>query len=494
MAISFLSEPDKVALSKSPMDWQAVDNQDVDRLRLYLFMESRLGLGDFEQVYAEERIHAQAKDAPMYPFASVADAELAFEMPPSGSIVPFFPLQVMKRCFAVSRIPFESESNPIGHIANAALANEFLGAPLTQFKIYRIVADYRADYADGNANALSVNGGAFDDLQFFRGREWVYEGKVSEIIYTLAPFDSVRLNHEGWQVDFYEVDTKEVYALKGAWHYTEFPNRNTTLPDGRSILSTMPQSRSYMIGQQAWAWLLIENDTTATTISCTGIITYDDATTSAFNYDFAVPETGPYAIIALPLHKIVSEAKALNTLKEMAKLSFEFFPFSGQPNGNYDFEMVLVFGYDCYANTREFHFANSLGGTDSLIAYGKAQEQEEQDQEEYRQYHQYNYAETTLFGDGYYANTYPATARMFGKVVHHTRRRFKVSAGYRSKAERDAARDLLRTEFAFIREGGKMLPINTFSAKTDFEKDGDLRYTLEFEYAYAFEEGGLKPQ
>jgi hypothetical protein len=78
--------------------------------------------------------------------------------------------------------------------------------------------------------------------------------------------------------------------------------------------------------------------------------------------------------------------------------------------------------------------------------------------------------------------------------VHSTRRKFKVSAGYRSKAERDAARDLTRSEFAFIRENGSYLPINIRSSKYDFQKDGDRRYTLSFEYSYAFEEGGLQPQ
>jgi len=135
-------------------------------------------------------------------------------------------------------------------------------------------------------------------------------------------------------------------------------------------------------------------------------------------------------------------------------------------------EIELVKAYENYPFIREFYFGNSLGGFDSLISYGKAQRTQ---------------TYSALQARKYVAYDADLSQGSYSRHQVESRVAYQVNAGYRTWEEREAAKELLAAAVAFEKVKGKYYPIIIESNQIQDEKEGDHRYTLLFNYRYAFD-------
>ncbi len=260
----------------------------------------------------------------------------------------------------------------------------------------------------------------------------------------------------------------EKYALLGAWQVSAFPNRGANLlPTGNKVMTTRPQvARSFMIGQYEWLWLLPITDGTSIDLVIT--VTFDDGNVQVLptvNYGL----TTKYKSIGIPLHDSIHNYSSLDPSKEIVQIQFEALgeTLSVKPD------------FECFTYIKEFLYLNSLGGFDSLITYGQTQRTEETTKNTAEIARPYNYTTRT---------------RQYEVFNEQTLATVTVSSGYRSRADRDGAKDIIRSQQVYIRSGEDYLPIfiNPDSS-ISYEQDGDFRYKLDFEFSYANEELGLTP-
>lgn len=254
------------------------------------------------------------------------------------------------------------------------------------------------------------------------------------------------------------------FALKAAWNAQTFPNRSTVLPTQNQLLSTRPTTkRAFLIGQFEWMWLL--PDTAGEEIDLEIEVTYIDGSTDSItpvNYG----TTQLYLPIAIPLHDSLHNYSGLVPGKEIASINFRALgeTINTAPN------------FEGFAFQRELLYINSLGGYDSLITYGQGQRSEEVVKDEAELFLPFNYT---------------ANSRQFATFNVQTQATERLSSGYRTKAERDAALDIIRSNEIYLRNEDAYIPINILGQSITNEQDGDYRYKLDFEFSYAKLENGL---
>jgi hypothetical protein len=271
------------------------------------------------------------------------------------------------------------------------------------------------------------------------------------------------------EIKVYTITDRTFYALKGGWDFRQFPDRATLLPAGRQLLSTMPGVRTWHIGQKAWLGLLPPEQAT---FSLNATVYYTDGTSAAISAaSLGVLEK--YAPILVDISNDGRGYSTLNPSKEISKVLATI----SAPSISFSASVVLVASHGHAPFRREFHFTNSLGGADWLIAYGKGQASEEHSIEEYEQY----------LPLGYSLQENP----QYSAVRRRPRQSFAVSSGYRSKEEREAAKEILHAEKAYIREGDLFVPIILEGGTVQDEPDGDYRHKLSFSYRYAFDKLSL---
>ena len=226
---------------------------------------------------------------------------------------------------------------------------------------------------------------------------------------------------------------------------------------GTTLLSLKPSSRTFFPNQKDWLWLLPFEDAWLDVSFDTG--NYTD--TISFG------EAKQYLPVGIPLHEVVSKAMRADPDWQVIKLEV-----LGK-------KLSLERAYEDLPYIREFHFENCLGGFDSLITYGKGQQTENISFTEAEKY----LAHTDTYQEGEFLR-YGITSR----------KSYKLTIGYRHLEEREAARAILYAAKAFERLNDKFLPLIITSQNVQTEKDGINRYTLAFEYKYAFNHSPLWQQ
>ena len=244
-------------------------------------------------------------------------------------------------------------------------------------------------------------------------------------------------------------------AIKGAWPFLRYEH-GKSLTTERKYLSIKNQSdRIYYPGQYEWIWLVNDSDV-AITLELT--ITYTDGSTSQSNQ--AIGNAQSYRPFSVPIHQAFDSL--LDNSKTAQSLEVKIM----------DHTFTYQISYEHYPFIKEIYFVNSLGGIDSLIMYGRGQRTDQGSSGISQRYLDYNYS--TRLGQNIRHN-----------VVVNTS--YKVSIGYRSEKERDAARDIFYARQAWIREGANLVPIIIQNPRTREEREGEFRYTFELDYSYAFE-------
>lgn len=258
----------------------------------------------------------------------------------------------------------------------------------------------------------------------------------------------------------------ERYALKGGWYFRDFPGRTTLLPTGNKLLTTRPQqNRQFYIGQYEWMWLLPENDGEQILLTIT--VNFADGSQQQLTASYGT--TVKYLPVGLPLHDSVHEYSQLNPNDAITTISFAAL---GE-------EITVRNSFESYAFLREFLYANSLGGFDSLVTYGGGELEE---------------TITKTRSESFVPFSYGVRFRPFKAFNAEMLSRQTQRIGYRSRAERDAAKDALLSERIYLREGNGYVPILIAEADITNEPDGDFRYRLEFEFEYAFPNVAIPPQ
>lgn len=258
------------------------------------------------------------------------------------------------------------------------------------------------------------------------------------------------------------------YVLLGAWNVKQYPNRGSnTLPTANQIMTTRPQaSRQFLIGQYEWLWLLPSSG--GTNIELTITVNYTDGTQTIMPVVDYLTNTEIYKPIGIPLHDSIHNYSALDPTKEIESISFAALGETISVKPDFDYFNYL----------REFIYLNSCGGFDSLITYGKGQRTEETTKNTAEVFRPYNYSNSFRQNQTFNSQTQASET---------------VSIGYRSKAERDSAIDMIRSEIVWLRDGTNYCPIFINSDSVEFEQDGDYRYKIDFEFFYSNQEIGVIP-
>jgi hypothetical protein len=264
----------------------------------------------------------------------------------------------------------------------------------------------------------------------------------------------------------YELIVQDKFVLKAHLPHSDFTPAGNFY-DKNSVqsrlLSHKPKERAHYPGQLEFIWLSafstsLQNQTAYTwgLIDSNGV----EQVAETVLHPATLSKHLPFAI---PAHKIFNYALA--TSPDMGGVWIE----------TLEQKIRLMRDFEELEYVREFHFNNILGGFDSLITYGKAQKEEK-----------IAFDESQKF----LPHTYTATDFQFQRHNVVGRTTIKATAGYRTKAERDAAKALLYSEQAFERKNGKIQPIVLGTKSIKNNPDGDFRFGLEFEYEYAFEQYG----
>lgn len=270
---------------------------------------------------------------------------------------------------------------------------------------------------------------------------------------------------DGLDLNNHDVMTQPVYAIKAHTpfelydHLAVYPNR---------LLSHQPETRKHLPGQHHWLWAMADTNEPFVVewkALYDGLPLESGQVTYQANWAILLPR-------GIPLHNF------WNTKEQPSLIAMEFtFPGTNLP-------MVrLERAYEGLPFLREFHFGNMLGGLDNFIAYGKFQREEQLQSTDSKRFLDYDYPAR--------AENLKPLQRQFNKHNVLSRVQMTAELGYRTEEEREAAKAIFYSEFAFERRDGKYLPINITSKKAKLNPDGDYRYALQFTYQYAFENHGL---
>jgi hypothetical protein len=271
-------------------------------------------------------------------------------------------------------------------------------------------------------------------------------------------------------LESYEILVQDKFVLKASLPHSGFtPAGNFYPPEPSDFrtksLSHKPQTRSFFPGQIEVAWFSgpkPQNNILQWkwgTIS--GVLETEQGTVQHDGNGIKTNLWLKHLPYGIAVHKVMNYALA--TQPSIDGIYIEFF---GE-------KLRYLRAFEELEYVREFHFSNSLGGFDSLITYGKATPKETISFDESQKFLPHNYQ---------------ATDFQFARHNVTGRTEIKLGAGYRSEAERDAAKALLYSEQAYERKNGKILPIVILPKSIKNNPDGDFRFGLEFEYEYAFEQ------
>ncbi len=260
----------------------------------------------------------------------------------------------------------------------------------------------------------------------------------------------------------------EKFVLIGGLTFKGYLSRvANTLPTNNQLMTIRPQqNRLFYIGQYEWMWLLPSSS--GVNIDLQINITYTDGSTDnsiTANYG----TTTQYLPIGIPLHDSIHNYSQISSNKEIATIEFTCLGES----------LLCLNSFDCYNYIREFTYLNSIGGFDSLVTYGKGQTTEEISKEISETSQIPNY-------DQYFRQFKTFNA---SKTIGET-----VASGYRSQAERQAAKDALLSKAVYTRVGDSYCPVFIGNIDSTDELDGDYRYKLDFEYTFANQEFAIAPQ
>lgn len=247
------------------------------------------------------------------------------------------------------------------------------------------------------------------------------------------------------------------YALKAAQHFMHF-DQNSLPFNGNKLLSLKPASRSFMPGQNDWIWLLPQQSGQPIALNYT--VSLGDGSFKDGSFNFGTTEK--FLPVGIPLHSVFELEYSLDPNLKAIRIQL------------LDQELELLPDFQDLPYTREFYFSNPLGGFDSLLSYGKAQQTESFSAQMARNYTGFNAIQ--------------------GQLSRHNveaKKSVRLNVGYRSLQDREAAKALLYAQLAFEKVNGQFWPIISTSSRIQDEKDGDFRYTLQFDYDYAFNHSPL---
>lgn len=243
------------------------------------------------------------------------------------------------------------------------------------------------------------------------------------------------------------------YALLAGFEKDDFPLRNTnSLPNNSIFLTTMP----YMIldnSQKAFLYIMplqVFNEDIVFTII------YEDNSSSTQIVSHFAQQYQPFII---PISFAARNYQAANPTKTIKQLNVTV---AGQT-----FSLETISNY--YLNfTQEIHWANSLGGFDSLVCTGVATQNVEANRDLFEHYKPYNYS-----------NDFQETAS-----YNHTKKiTGKIRSGFMPKAVLDTiANDLLTSPVVFLRKDNKFLPINITSKTMNILQSDEFKYAFEISY------------
>ena len=244
------------------------------------------------------------------------------------------------------------------------------------------------------------------------------------------------------------------YALLAGFEKDDFPLKNTSeLPNDSIFLTTMP----YMIldsSQKAFLYVMplvtLGNDLIEFKVI------YEDNTNHVQTITQNITQ---YQAFIIPIGFEARNYQAANPAKNIKQIDISI---AGQT-----FSIETVSSH--YLNfTQEIHWANSLGGFDSLVCTGTATQTVEASKDLFEHYKPYNY--TNDFRE---IATYNHSKKITGKI----------RSGFLPKAVLDKiANDLLTSPLVFLRKDTKFLPINITSKAIQILQSDEFKYAFEISY------------
>ena len=257
------------------------------------------------------------------------------------------------------------------------------------------------------------------------------------------------------------------FFIRGRLRHQEF-NSDFALPiSAPAQLTARPIERLHQLVQFEYLWIL--SDTAVNTDpEVQYLVEYTDGSNASGSVpivSFApAPAFVPFAV------QVDDNALLYSTLDPAKEIKQIRATVLGQ-------SITMVLDFDCFDYTREFHYTNRFGGSDSLITYGIGQRSLD--------YERIIAQRGDIWTDRV-ANGDPAMPAAFQVGSVSRTQTFSVGAGFRNQAERDASLEILESESVFLREGNSLIPIIIDSDSVALQEDGDYRFGFRFNYRYAF--------